>query len=81
MNGVKREKGVLTTLRDRINLCDKDNTRAGIEVAIETENQMKKEKMRQEVIGRSKVVKDTPKVDSVELANKVRADMEEEPVL
>lgn len=81
MSGVKNGKGVITELKNRINLCDKDNTKAGMEIVLDVEKQMKKEMLRQEVAGRSKIMEEKETVNPVDLARELRAEMEEEPVL
>ena len=67
MNRIKTGKGVITEARNRINLCDKDNTKAGMEIMLDIENQMKQEKMRREITNRSKVVENKKVIDPVKL--------------
>ena len=75
MNGVKKTNGVITKLRNEINLLDKDDTKNGMAKMLEIENNMKREIMRQEVAKRSKVVEEKKDIDTVELTKELKEDM------
>lgn len=72
MNRVRSGKGVITEARNRINLCDKDNTKAGMEIMLDIENQMKQEKMRREITDRSQIVENKKVIDPVKLTEELK---------
>lgn len=74
-------KGAVTEMKNRMNLCEKSNTKAGMEVSLECMKSIEVEQRRNDLAGRSVVIGGkTKKVDSVGIAEAVKHDVENEYV-
>ena len=74
-------KGAITEMRNRVNLCEKNNTRAGMEVTLETMKKIElyeKRQNMQKVV--ENVVRTKKKIDAVGIANIIKDEVEHEYV-
>ena len=75
-------KGAITEMKNRINLCEKTNTKAGMEVTLESMNRIKLEQRRQDIEERSVIIGgEVRKIDAFGIAEAVKHDVENEYVM